>query len=227
MDNQNNDFLYKRCFCSWSGGKDSSLALYRMLKARHSCAALFSLLDESGIKSRSHGLPMDMLRAHAQSIGIPLRMIKAPNFSCEEEYRNQLCSFRQENISPGIFGDIDLLLHREWIERVCIEAGVQACFPLWKENRRDMVCEFIREGFKAVIVAVERKKLPETFLGRMVDTDLIDEHECMGIDACGENGEFHTFVLNGPTFRNPLKIVHGAIENDDIYNYLSLSVQFS
>jgi diphthine-ammonia ligase len=214
----------KRFFCSWSGGKDSCLALYRARKAGYPCVSLFTMIDETGKYSRSHGLLSEALQAQAAAMGIPLRTVAAAWDDYEVRFKDQAAHFRNENILHGVFGDIDLEPHREWVERVCRESGISAHLPLWKGSRRDLVLEFIGAGFKAIIVVVNTGKMPDRFLGRSIDTALIDELEAIGVDACGENGEFHTFVFDGPLFKKRLPFTTGDVIEKEGYAFLPITV---
>jgi uncharacterized protein (TIGR00290 family) len=213
-----------RYFCSWSGGKDSCLSLYRAIKAGYACASLFTMIDESGRRSRSHGLPPEALKAQSEAMGIPLRTASATWENYESQFKKQAALFRNENILHGVFGDIDLEPHREWVERICRESGITAHLPLWKSVRRTMVHEFIEAGFKALIVVVNTKKMPGEFLGRCVDETLVRDLEAIGVDACGENGEFHTFVCDGPLFKRPLCFTKGDIVANEEYVFLPITV---
>ena len=103
----------------------------------------------------------------------------------------------------GIFGDIDLEAHREWEEKVCAAAGIEAVLPLWNEGRLDLVNEFIAEDFRSVVICINEKFLDKSFCGRVFDEQFIADLPA-GVDACGENGEFHTFAFDGPLFRVPV-----------------------
>jgi diphthine-ammonia ligase len=213
-----------RFFCSWSGGKDSCLSLYRALNAGYSCSSLFTMIDETGNHSRSHGLFPETLKAQAAAMGIPLRTAAATWGNYELQFKKQASLFRDENVLHGVFGDIDLEPHREWIERVCREAGITPHLPLWKGVRRTLVQEFIDAGFKALVVVVNTRKMPDRFLGRLIDATLVDELEAIGVDACGENGEFHTFVFDGPLFRRNLYFSKGTAIVNDGYAFLPIDV---
>ena len=213
-----------RFFCSWSGGKDSCLSLYRALKAGYSCASLLTMIDETGKHSRSHGLFPDALKSQADAMEIPLRTAAASWGNYEMQFKEQAAFFRNENILHGVFGDIDLEPHREWVERVCRESGITAHLPLWKGVRRTLVQEFIDAGFKALIVVVNTKKMPDKFLGRFIDGALVNELEEVGVDACGENGEFHTFVYDGPLFKKKLCFTKKEMIAKDEYVFQPISV---
>ncbi len=213
-----------RFFCSWSGGKDSCLALYRTITAGSSCASLITMIDETGNHSRSHGLSPEALAAQALSLGIPLKTASATWDSYERIFKTNIAEFAKSGITHGVFGDIDLQPHREWVERVCGDMGITAHLPLWQTNRRALVTEFVSAGFKAVIVVVNTSKMPDRFLGRTMDLDLVAELEACGVDACGENGEFHTFVFDGPIFKKQLNFTPSDIIKQNEYVFLPLIV---
>lgn len=209
-------------FCSWSGGKDSCLALFRMLNAGHVCRCLFTMIDETGERSRSHGLTPELLKRQSRMMNLPLYIANASWKIYEDEFRKRMMSFKQCGLSHGVFGDIDLEPHRQWVEKICNESGFQSHLPLWKENRRDIVNEFIDASFKALIVVVNSRKMPDEFLGRSIDRRLIGELEDLGIDACGENGEFHSFVYDGPLFKSPVDFsIRNTISIQD-YSFLEI-----
>ena len=195
---------------SWSGGKDSCLALRRARSAGTEIALLITAMDEDGAKSRSHGVPPELLRAQAASIGAPLEFYDTSWKTYEQKFIGMLRAAKERGIGQAIFGDIDLLPHREWEEKVCAAAGIEAVLPLWLEPRRKLVDEFLAAGFKAVVVCVNGDYLGTEFCGREFDAAfLADLPE--GVDACGENGEFHTFVYDGPAFSRPVAFERKAV----------------
>ncbi|MBN1102919.1 MAG: diphthine--ammonia ligase [Deltaproteobacteria bacterium] len=212
-------------FCSWSGGKDSCLSLYRAVRRGMRCAALFTMFVEDGSLSRSHGQPARAVEAQAEAMGIPLRTACASWDDYEQVFKQTVRGLITEGVRDGVFGDIDLQAHREWIERVCGEIGVRPHLPLWQEERRGMVHEFLQVGFKAVIVAVNAEKLDGRFLGRTLDLALLDELEAEGIDLCGEEGEYHTFVYDGPLFKQPVVFAFGPAQEHKGYRFVALAVR--
>lgn len=193
----------KKAFCSWSGGKDSCLALNRALKNGFDVRYLLTMFDESGERSRSHAVPRKLIEAQADALGIKLVTANASWQNYEQVFINQLKNFQSEKITHGIFGDIDLQDHRDWEEKVCAAAEIEAVLPLWLENRYEMVGEFWAEGFKSVVVCVNEKYLDANFCGRIFDEKFVADLP-ENVDACGENGEFHTFVFDGKSFKNPV-----------------------
>jgi uncharacterized protein (TIGR00290 family) len=195
---------------SWSGGKDSCLALWRARSAGADIALLITAMDETGERSRSHGVPPALLRAQAAAIGAPLEFYDTSWKTYEEKFIGMLSGARQRGITQAIFGDIDLVPHREWEEKVCAAAGLQAQLPLWDEPRRKLVDEFLAAGFKAVVVCVNGNFLGAEFCGREFDCAFLADLP-PGVDACGENGEFHTFVYDGPAFNHPVAFERAAV----------------
>ncbi|HWR40951.1 MAG TPA: adenosine nucleotide hydrolase, partial [Patescibacteria group bacterium] len=123
-----------------------------------------------------------------------------------------------------VFGDIDLEEHGLWEEKVCNNAGLKLSLPLWKNERRELVTEFISLGFKAIIVTINEKMLNPKFLGRVLSMSLLEELEQQGVDLCGENGEFHTAVLDGPIFQRPVTPKIGEVQTHQGYSFLTLTV---
>jgi len=187
-------------FCSWSGGKDSCLALYRAVKQEGKPKFLFTMLGEDGARSRSHGIPLSVLEKQAQALGIPLVVRSATWDDYESVFVSALHQFKKDGIQAGVFGDIDIQAHREWVERVCLSAKIRAYLPLWNQARRGLLNELLDAGFKASIISLKESALAPRFLGRVINRDLIAELEKLGIDLSGEQGEYHTLVTDGPNF---------------------------
>ena len=188
---------------SWSGGKDSCLAMWRARQSGMQIRRLITAMDESGESSRSHGVPPELIQAQADALGTELRFYRTSWGNYEERFIATLQDAKTVGIHHAVFGDIDLVPHREWEEKVCAKAEITPCLPLWDEPRRKLVDEFLALGFKAVVVCVNGKYLGQEFAGREFDEAfLADLPE--GVDACGENGEFHTFVYDGPAFVHPV-----------------------
>lgn len=197
----------KKAVSSWSGGKDSCLALSRAFATGYEVTQLLTMFDESGIRSRSHAVSREVMQAQADALGLKFVAPAASWQKYETVFTDTLRNLKSEDIEAAVFGDIDLREHREWEEKVCAAAQIKAVLPLWNEKRLDLVEEFLDENFQAVVICVNEKFLPKEFCGRVFDwqfiKDLPDE-----VDACGENGEFHTFAFDGKIFKHavPYKI---------------------
>lgn len=197
-------------FCSWSGGKDSALALHEAVVAGAEPRLLVAMMIEGGERSRSHGLSRALLEAQAEAVGLPIRFAAASWDDYEDEMARLLTAGAAEFGTPvGVFGDIDIEGHREWVEGVCARAGVEAILPLWQRDRRRLMDDLLQAGFEPVIVAVRDGVLPPELLGTTIDAGVVDELERLGSDAAGENGEFHSLVVDGPLFRRRLAIELG------------------
>jgi len=196
----------RRFFCSWSGGKDAYLAFARAVAAGGRPQALLCMLDEDGRHSRGHGLPLAVLQRQARSLGLPLVTRATTWEGYEATYVSALHELRDRGVQAGVFGDIDLEGHREWVRGVCAAAGLSCHLPLWQEPRRRLVDELVAAGVQATIVAVDAACLDAAFLGRVLDAGVIDDLEAAGADVCGEEGEYHTVVTDGPAFTAPLAL---------------------
>jgi diphthine-ammonia ligase len=196
---------------SWSGGKDSCLALHCAMRGGARPARLLTMMDEGGQRSRSHGLRRDVLEAQARLLGIPLVTGNAGWPDYEAEFSALLRRCRGDGIEDVVFGDIDLEDHRLWEERVCAAAGVRAHLPLWQSARSDLLDEWWQFGFAATIVVVRADVLGPEFLGHELTRALAAEFTARGLDACGENGEFHTLATSGPLFERPLSVRGGDV----------------
>ena len=202
-----------RAFSSWSGGKDSMLALHRALDAGYRVEALPAMFDETGERSRSHAIAPSLMRAQADALGIPLVMRNASWGDYESVFTGQLRSFAAQGLTHGLFGDIDLQAHRDWEEKVCAAVGVQAVLPLWHEDRRALADEVLRLRYRACVVCVDARWLDASYCGVEYDAGFIARLPA-GVDACGENGEFHTFVYDGPRFARP--VPHRVVAIHDV-----------
>lgn len=202
---------YRKAFVSWSGGKDSALACYNAIKNDGiEIAYLLNMLSENGTHSRSHHLSVSVLKAQAQAMRIPIMQRQATWGGYEEEFKKALADLKKEGVQTGIFGDIDVQEHRDWVERVCTESAINAILPLWQRTRESLMNEFITCGFKAVIVAVKLEFMGSEWLGRELDAQFIEEMKRLPkVDLCGENGEYHTFVYDGPIFKSPVRFITG------------------
>ena len=198
-------------FASWSGGKDSCFACYRAtvhgLKVRY----LLNMITEDGKRSWTHGLSTELLQIQSQAIGIPLAQRRTTMANYETEFKDTLLTLKQEGISGGVFGDIDLEEHRQWTERVCHEVDITPYLPLWGQSQEKILRDFVTSGFEAIVVAAKTDLFGEEWLGQKVDLDFIkhlDElRETKDITPCGEAGEYHTFVIDGPLFNQRIEIL--------------------
>jgi len=212
-------------FTSWSGGKDSCLALYHAIQHGGIPRALLTMMTEDKERSRSHGLSVTVFKKQASSLEIPLVLRSSSWEDYEGTFLFAAREFRKEGVEYGVFGDIDLEPHLEWVNRICAAASIQACEPLWKRDRLELLNEFLSLGFKAMIIALKEGALDNDFLGRNLDHKVISDMKKAGIDASGENGEYHTVVIDGPIFSSPVHIEKGRQVIMDGYSFLDVSVR--
>jgi len=192
--------------CSWSGGKDSCFALMKAIESGFVPKVLLNVLNEEGEISRSHGIPREILIAQANAVQLPVHLIE----SSWSEYENQFVEalrflHKEYQLTHAVFGDIDLQPHRDWEEMVCAKANLTALLPLWQQDRKTLVLEMIAAGIETIIVSCNETLGPE-FLGKVINEALLDELEALGVDVCGENGEYHTLVINCPLFKEKLNV---------------------
>ena len=202
-------------FFNWSGGKDSALALYHLLKdTKYAVGKLLTNINGEHQRVSMHGVREILLEQQAAAIGIPLQKLvlpEQPSMSVYEEYMMKMMrALQEQNFTHSAFGDIfleDLKLYRE---KQLAKAGMTAVFPLWKRDTRELISEFIDRGFKTVVVCVNEQYLDKSFCGRVIDDHFINDLPA-NVDVCGENGEFHTFVFDGPLFKQPISFATGEI----------------
>ncbi len=195
----------------WSGGKDSCFACYKAKSEGYNIVSLFNFTNYDGKNSISHGLSSQIIRKQVSLLDIPLFQKAMPKKNYREEFKNVINEWKKNaGIAGIVFGDIYLQEHKDWIDKVCSELNVEPILPLWKEDTRVLINAFIKAGFKAKIVSTDAKFLGEEWLGREVDRMLVKDLENLGnIDLCGEKGEFHTFVYDGPIFKKPVEFSFG------------------
>ncbi len=202
-----------KIFVSWSGGKDSYLSLLLAKGWGLDPACLLSFVGSDG-HSRSHGLKTEVLRHQASMLGIPLEMKKVSWESYEQGFEEAVNRIKAEyGLTGGVFGDINLEEHRQWVEKMCRRCGISYNLPLWMKEERRVSEELIRRGGKAVVVAVRSDLVDQSWLGRLMDDQYIDYCLSKKISPCGEGGEVHTLVIDGPLFKKPLQFRLGEIKH--------------
>ncbi|MDQ1097842.1 MULTISPECIES: diphthine--ammonia ligase [Chryseobacterium] len=193
---------------NWSSGKDSALALYKILQEdRYEMTALLTSINKEFRRVSMHGLPVALLEQQAESLGFPLIKIELPKEPSMEEYRQIMDTTMKEVLNMGvthsIFGDIFLEDLRKYRENQLQAMGIQAVFPLWQQDTTRLIHEFLDLGFKTIVTCVNETYLDSGFAGRIIDQDFLKDLPD-DVDPCGENGEFHTFTFDGPIFKNPV-----------------------
>jgi len=200
---------------NWSGGKDSSLALFDILQQKTvDVSALLTTVNSANNRISMHGVRTSLLELQAESIGLPLKKIMLPEMPSmsvyDEAMRNTMNEMKTEGITHSIFGDIFLEDLKSYRDTKLNEVGLQGIYPLWKQDSRKLVERFIALGFKSVLVCVNEKFLDKSFCGRLIDHDLLNDLP-PNVDPCGENGEYHSFVFDGPLFKKPISFSKGEI----------------
>lgn len=197
----------------WSGGKDSALALYHSLQDK-SCDVCYLLtsLNDSFRRVSMHGVREELLDQQAQRLGIELLKLRLPETTSMEDYQVRMAEILQPladaGITTSIFGDIFLEDLRLYRENQLATVGMQGLFPLWKRPSPELLEEFWGLGFQTIVVSVNGNVLDRSFCGRVLDRDFVRELPA-GVDPCGENGEFHTFVFDAPYFSQPIDFQKG------------------
>ncbi len=201
---------------SYSLGKDSTLALHRTMESGDNVIALIISIDEENKRSWFHGVESTLIDEVSASLNIPVIYAKGKPEDYRETFIKALKEAKALGATKCIFGDIDIEEHHEWCSGVCDEAKLTAIFPLWQEDRKEIVKEFIACGYKAVIKTISKKhQLPTSLLFKTLSNDVLQELETLNVDVCGENGEYHTFVYDGPVFSNPIKIKNTGVHESE------------
>lgn len=198
---------------NWSGGKDSALALYRVLQEAHfQIHSLLTTVNEAFGRVSMHGVRRELVRAQADRLALPLIELNLPEEISMPDYERRLSEalapLAEAGVTHSIFGDIFLEDLRQWREDKLAPVGLTGVFPLWKQSSSELLDEFWEAGFQTVVVAVDGRKLDRSFCGRLLDRRFVADLP-PGVDPCGENGEFHTFVFDAPYFSSPIAFRRG------------------
>ena len=217
-----------KALVSWSSGKDSAWVLQRMRESGdYEIAGLVTTLNQQHDRVSIHGVARALLEAQIKAVGIPLWPVTLPDPCSNEQYEMAMSALyaraRAEEITVIAFGDLFLEDVRKYREEHFNGSGIQPIFPLWKQPTTDLLREMLIAGVRATIVSVDTTQLSTEFAGRNLDSTLLEELPAH-VDACGENGEFHTFVHAGPFFRQPITIHRGATVVRDRFAYADLTL---
>ena len=198
---------------NWSGGKDSALALYHVLQDKnYQVERLLTNVNATYNRIAMHGVRVELLQQQAIELKLPLQELRMNDQPTMAAYNDTMAStmkaLQTEGFTHSIFGDIFLEDLKKYREDRLAEVGFSAYFPLWKKDTTQLVHEFIDLGFKTIVCCIKSDLLDESFAGRIIDKDFLKDLP-KGIDPCGENGEFHTFVFDGPIFSKPIPITIG------------------
>lgn len=193
-----------RFIISYSCGKDSTLALHRMLADGHTPAGLLVMMNQDLNRSWFHGVDPRLLREISKSLAIPLLPCASSGEAYHLGMEQALRDAKAAGAEACVFGDIDIADNAAWCRKRCEAAGIKAIFPLWQEDRSKLTLEFVDSGYTALIKCIRNDMLPKTLLGKPFDREAIRVIHEHGADICGENGEFHTLTVDGPAFRYPV-----------------------
>jgi len=205
----------QKALFNWSSGKDSALALYKILQnPDFKIECLLTSVNQQFQRISMHGVRVELLEAQAKSIGLPLKILQIPEMPTMEVYEDvmtkTLTELKEDGITHSVFGDIFLEDLRKYREDQLAKLGFEGVFPIWKIPTHDLIQEFISLGFKTIVVCVNERYLDKSFVGRVIDQNFINDLP-ENVDVCGENGEFHTFTFDGPIFSEPINFEIGEI----------------
>lgn len=213
--------MEKILFC-WSGGKDSAISLYEIQKShKYQVVSLLTTITADYDRVSMHGVPRALIEQQASSLGLPIEEVFVPRDSSNEEYdskmREALIRFKQAGIFSVAFGDIHLAGVRQYREDNLSQVGMKGIFPVWGRNTAELTASFVELGFQAIVTCVNTKVLDGRFLGRVLDKQFLSELP-PGVDPAGENGEFHSFVFDGPIFKERIGYTPGErVLRDSLY----------
>ncbi|HZC04154.1 MAG TPA: diphthine--ammonia ligase [Ktedonobacterales bacterium] len=215
------------CAVFFSGGKDSMLALDRSLRRGLPVTRLITLYDEASQRVRFHGTPITVMRAQAQALGLPIALYPTTPATFERVLLGALADLRREGIATLIFGDIHLADVRAWYEDRVRAAGFDHLEPLWGEDPATLANEVVERGYEAVITCIEDATAKPEWLGQTLSQPLLQSFAATGIDVCGERGEYHTFVVDGPLFTSRVPITTGTVHSEGGFRQLDMALASS
>ena len=215
--------LKEKCIFCWSGGKDSALALYKVLQSnKYEVVALLTTLNASFSRVSMHGVREELLEKQAESIGLPLIKMyvsEGTNSEYESEMESILLKYKVQGVTKVIFGDIFLKDLRKYRENNLLKVGLVAEFPLWMRDTKELIQEFLGLDFKTIVCCVNDSYLNENNVGVQIDEEFIKKLP-KEVDPCGENGEYHSFCYSGPIFKKQINFALG----EKVYKPLGKSV---
>jgi diphthine-ammonia ligase len=191
---------------SWSGGKDGCFAVYRALEKGYNVSHLVNCVAREYQRVNFHGTEKRLVQLQGQAVGIPVFQPETTFGNYTENFKDAVRTLLPEGIKGMVFGDIYNDQHLAWVQGVCSDLGIEAVEPLWGMSTDGVINDFLSAGFEAVIVAADARLIDEEWLGRCIDSDFIAYLKSKDIDPCGESGEYHTIVVNGPLFKKKIEI---------------------
>jgi uncharacterized protein (TIGR00290 family) len=211
---------------SWSGGKDSAMALQVVQRdARYEVVSLLTTVTEGYERISMHGVRNELLRRQAEKIGLPVEEVRIPPQCPDSVYEARMAEtvsrFRERDVLHFAFGDIFLEDLRAYREQKLMQANMTALFPIWRVDTRELAKRFVEQGFRAIATCIDPQKLDKSFAGRDLDASFFQDLPA-DVDPCGENGEFHTFVYDGPIFRKAIPVRKGEVVERDGFVFCDL-----
>ena len=219
--------MKEKVVLAWSGGKDSAMALHTLLNSgRYEVVSLLTTICQQYGRISHHGVRLELLKQQAEALGINLHALYLPQANCSmEDYEAAMAKvmleYKEKSILTVAFGDIFLQDLREYRQRNLAKVGMKAIFPIWHRDTTEIVRTFVEFGFRAYLTCVDGEKLGGAFAGRLIDAELIRDLPD-GVDPCGENGEYHSFVYDGPIFRKPVDLSVGQVVLRDVRYFADL-----
>jgi len=208
---------------SWSGGKDGCFACYEAMRQGYQVSHLVNFIAQEHNRVRFHGTDTRLIQLQSQAIGIPLLQKETTWGSYEQEFKEAVRGLLPNGVKGMVFGDIYLQEHLDWVERVCSDIGIEAMEPLWGRKTIDIITDFINSGFEAVIISAKSELIDREWMGRQIDKDFVNYLSDNDIDPCGENGEYHTLVVNGPIFKSRIEIGQSEVTQRNNHWLLDIS----
>lgn len=213
---------------SWSGGKDSAYSLFRSISSSDcQICCLLNFINRDVRKSMSHGLDPGLIAAQAEALEIPIVQRETTWDTYEQEFKRAVAELKQQGVSAVVCGDIDLQEHKDWITRVCGELEVRPILPLWGDEPQKLLNDFIDAGFKAIVVCAKAEFFGEKWLGQKMGAEFMKELHRLSkefnVHLCGEQGEYHTFVTDGPIFKRRIKVIDSEKVLREGYRFLDIS----
>ncbi len=208
---------------SYSCGKDSTLALHKMLAQGNEAVCLVICFNETAGRSYFHGADNEMLQRYSEVLGLPILLCPTTGDDYAQAFEAGLAQAKAMGAEAVCFGDIDIAENRRWEEERCQVVGLAACFPLWRQGRAALVQELLALGYRCLIKSVNRRLLPTSLLGCCLDEAAVAVMQAAGVDVCGENGEYHTLAVDGPIFRRSLQFKLGELLESGEYAVIEIS----
>ncbi|MBU8906155.1 diphthine--ammonia ligase [Desertibacillus haloalkaliphilus] len=203
----------KKVAICWSGGKDSCLALYRVLKENHEVSCLLSMVSEKDARNHAHGIQLEVLKLQADALGLPLVLVDSAEDYESSLQRSLSLLKKQSGVEAIVFGSLYSNEDRRWNEQIALKSGIEPLFPIWisKKQTSKLLHEFVSLGFNSVVCRASTKFFDRSWAGKYLDWNFYDEIHQTDCCVMGEYGEYHTFVLDGPIFKKKIDITKSSV----------------